>query len=309
MPGLRSFLASLLGLLAADTGDRAGAALGVLAFHLGIRRRVVSENLGRCLALSGPRRRRVARQSFATTGANFVVMWSIGRPWGPEHGVELWAPTWQRLMYQRHPSLVFSTLHIGSWDMAGSATLRTWPRVLAYAKPQRDTAMDELINRQRRAIGIDVVMARHGERTGAVTVLRALRQPVALALLADQKPSSGEGEPGWLFDVPTSCHRGPTFFARRAGVPLVTGFALRLAAGRYRLFMGRPIAPTAYDETTLRQAAMDQIAAVAAAFPGQYFWQHRRFKGKPVDLPPRTARPWRDPGLRLLVDPPIRTGT
>ncbi|HYE04955.1 MAG TPA: lysophospholipid acyltransferase family protein [Planctomycetota bacterium] len=304
MPGLRSLLVSLLGRLAADTGDRAGAALGVLAFHLGVRRAVVSDNLARCLGLGGPARRRIARRSYASMGANFVVMWSIGRPWGPEHGVELWAPAWQRAQFQRHPSVVFLTLHLGCWEMAARAVRLTWPRVLAYAKAQHDAAMDELINRQRAAAGIDVVMARHGERTSAVTVLRALRAPVALGLLADQKPSADEGEPGWLFGVPTSCHRGPAFFARRAGVPLVMGFGLRLGAGRYRFFMGRPAMPDACGEAALRQHAMDQVAAVAAAFPGQYFWHHRRFKGRPVELPPRSSQPWRERGVRLLADAP-----
>ena len=51
------------------------------------------------------------------------------------------------------------------------------------------------------------------------------------------------------------------------------------------------------------QHGMDQLSAIIAAFPGQYFWHHRRFK-HPVDgLVPRPREPWRTRGLRLLVDP------
>jgi lauroyl/myristoyl acyltransferase len=46
---------------------------------------------------------------------------------------------------------------------------------------------------------------------------------------------------------------------------------------------------------------MDRLSAIIAAFPGQYFWHHRRFK-RPLELPRRAEEPWRVHGLRLLVE-------
>jgi KDO2-lipid IV(A) lauroyltransferase len=293
----------LIGLIAripADTADRAGAALGVLCFHLGLRRRVVSGNLGRALGLKGSRRRAVARRSYATMGANFLNVWTFGQAAGPEAGVEWMAPAWVAHLHRHHPGRVMLTLHLGSWDVAGHAGATLSGKVMVYAKAQHDPLLDAELNRARGRAGMEVLFARHGERTAAVTALRALRAGRTLGLLADQMPGAQEGVPAWFLGVPTSCHGGPAVFSRRGGVPVVPGFCLRVAAGRYAMFYGRPL-PACADDGALIQAGMDRLSAIIAAFPGQYFWHHRRFK-RPIDLPPRPSEPWRTRGLRLLVD-------
>ena len=305
VPGVlhRLLLAPLLnafGRVGADAAGRAGAALGVLAFHLGVRRRVVSANLALCLGLRGTQRRMIARRSFAAIGANFVELWTFGHPdAGPERGLVRMNPRWQELVHRRHPGAVFLALHLGSWDIAACAGSIVGP-FLVYAKPQRDLALDALLNRQRALAGMDILLARHGERTGAITVLRALRADRAVGLLADQKPSADEGKPAWFLGQATPCHAGPAFFAIRARVPMVPGICIRTGAGRYAVFYGRPIFAGG-DEGALLQAGMDRMSAVIAAFPGQYFWHHRRFK-RLSELPPRAVQPWRTRGLRLLVD-------
>ena len=77
---------------------------------------------------------------------------------------------------------------------------------------------------------------------------------------------------------------------------------LRRRAGIFSMVIGRPLLPGAGDEAGLTQASMDLLAVMIQAVPGQYFWQHRRFKNR-LDLPPRAVEPWRRWGLRLLADP------
>jgi lauroyl/myristoyl acyltransferase len=77
---------------------------------------------------------------------------------------------------------------------------------------------------------------------------------------------------------------------------------IRRRAGVFAMFIGRPLADDAGDEAQLIQAAMDLLAAMIQAVPGQYFWQHRRFKNH-LGLPPRADEPWRRLGLNLLADP------
>src|SRR5258708_4777447 len=177
-------LSALAG-LAADTACRLGAALGVLAFHLGVRRRVARECIFRTLGLRGPRRRAVTRRSYATMGANFIELWTIGRGAGsPEEGVRFLNPRWQELVQRRWPGAVYFTLHLGSWDMGANAVRRGADRLLVYAKAQHNPLVDALANRQRARAGMEVVLAKHGDRTAAVTVLRGLRDGVSVGLLA-----------------------------------------------------------------------------------------------------------------------------
>lgn len=307
VPAVRSLLNHLLVLpllrlcnrLAADTASRLGGGLGVLAFHLGIRRRMAQRALTETLGLRGPARRAVLRRSYATMGAAFVELFTVGGPDGIERHLHYAAPTWQARIHRLHPGGIFITPHLGNWDMAGASQRRYCSRVLAYAKAQHNPEVDAFVNDLRHRAGIEVVLAMHGDRTTAITVLRGLRQGAPLGLLADQRPWAEHGAPGFFLGIPTWCLPGSGFFAERCRKPLVPGVCVRRRAGELVVFMGRPIPPTG-DEARTMQVGLDAMSAAIAAFPGQYFWQHNRFKTR-LDLPLRPQEPWRVHGLRLLT--------
>ncbi len=295
-------LLRLLGRLAADTASRVGGSLGVAAFHLGVRRRVASDSVATALNLRGPARRAVVRRSYASMGASFLELWTIGGVDGIERHLGSFAPTWQDRVLTRHPGCVLLSPHLGNWDLGGHAIRRTLPRFIGYAKAQHNPEVDAAVNRQRERAGIEVLFAERGERTTAVQVLRALRAGVPVGLMADQGPGSREGVPAYFFGVPTYCHAGPGFFAKRAPVPIIPCMCVRRHAGEFSMFIGRPLDAAQADEASLNQAAMDLLAAMIRAVPGQYFWQHRRFKNR-LALPARAVEPWRTRGLSLLNDP------
>lgn len=292
-------LLRLLNRLAADTASRLGGGLGVLAMHLGVRRRSSQRILTETLGLRGPARRKVLRRSYATIGATFFELFTVGGPDGIERHVHHAAPLWQTRLHRRHPGSILVTPHLGNWDMGAASQRRYCDRLLAYAKMQHNPEVDTYVNDLRRLAGIEVLFAMHGDRTTAVTVLRALRQGTPLGLLADQRPWAEHGAHGYFLGIPTWCLPGSGFFAERCHKSLVPGMCVRRRAGELVMFMGRPIAPTG-DELRTMQAGLDAMSAIIAAFPGQYFWQHHRFKTR-VDLPPRAEEPWRVHGLRLLT--------
>jgi KDO2-lipid IV(A) lauroyltransferase len=291
-----------LNLLAADTASRIGGSLGILVFHIGIRRRVASACVATALGLRGRTRRAVVRRSYASMGASFLELWSVGGVDGMERHLTFFAPNWQHQVLNRHPGCILLSPHLGNWDLGGNAIRRFLPRFIGYAKAQHNPQVDDLVNHQRLRAGIEVLFAEHGERATAVQALRALRLGVPLGLMADQGPGSREGEVAYFLGVPTYCHSGPGFFAKRAPAPIVPCMCLRLRAGRFAMFIGRPLFAGDYTQNQLVQAAMDLLGVMIARFPGQYFWQHRRFKNH-LDLPARAVEPWRSGGLRLLAEP------
>jgi KDO2-lipid IV(A) lauroyltransferase len=299
---LTSVALGALNRLAADTAARVGGGIGVLAWRIGVRRRVVSEVLERTLGLQGVERQRIARRSYATMGATFLELWTVGGPSGPEDGLRVLAPRWMALIHRRHPACAYVTPHLGAWDVGAYGTARVAGTLFAYAKAQHSPEVDRLTNVQRERLGYRVLLARHGERTTAVTAMRALRGGASLALMADQKPADEESAPARFLGLPTNSHRGPAFFAERGQVPLVPCLCVRVRAGASALFIGRPLVPRPGMDLT--QAVMDWYSAMVAAFPGQYFWHHKRFNGTPPELPPRAREPWRERGLRLLVEDP-----
>lgn len=284
-----------IGSLESDTACRLGGWLGGLAFHLGIRRRVASANLALALGLRGPARRRACLQSFRGLGASFVEVWTLRRG---RASAEVAAPHWLDALLRDDRGLVLVTMHAGSWEASAAVIAARRDDLMVYAKAQRDADMDALVNAQRTALGMEVVFARRGGAGEMIGVLRNLRRGGSVGLVADQMPTGDDGCDGYFFDVPTRLHLGPATLARLGKARMVPAVCLRVGAGRNRFYVGRPIAAGTDDPQTV-QACMDALAAILAAVPGQYFWQHRRFK-RLVDLPPRTTSPWRE-GLSLLV--------
>ena len=292
---LRMLTLGLLGAfqgVAADTACRLGGALGVLAWRLGVRRALVARTIGRTLGLGGPARARVVRRAYATMGANFLEIWTAGGVDGVERHACTANPRWARLLQERHGGLVLATLHLGSWDGSLIGGAAPFTRVLAYAKAQHNEAVDGLLNRRRMITGAEVLLTRQGDRTGAVQVMKALRTSGVVGLLADQRPRSGEGAAACFLGVPTWCHPGPAFFAQRARVPVVPSFALRVRAGETRVYYLRPFTLDGLDPAAATQRVMVALSALVAAFPGQYFWHHRRFVDTPPSCPPDDPR-WR----------------
>lgn len=290
------FCIAALARLSPETACRLGAAAGALAFALGIRRRVVAENLLRTLGLRGTRRRRCAWQSYRHLGASFIDMWTLDRERLP---VELMNPLHVQRCLQDPRGLVIATVHIGSWEAGGAAvSVRSATPMLAYAKAQRDRAMDACVQAQRESLHMQIIFARRGGAHDMLAVLRALRGGSTLALVADQMPTGDEGCPGHFLGVPTQLHLGPAVLSRLTRSQLVPAICLRVAPGRFRLFLGRAI-PPGTDDAATAQRCMDVLSASIAAFPSQYFWHHRRFK-RVVTVPPRSGEPWKQ-GLSLLA--------
>lgn len=288
--------------LAVDTASRLGGMLGVLVFHLGMRRSVASDCVLAALGLRGTQRRDVVRRSYASMGASFTELWTIGGVDGGERHLTAGNPLWLAGMLRRHPGCVFLTPHLGNWDLGGHGLARLMPRFLAYAKAQHNEALDLATNAQRAKAGTTVLLTRRGDRTTAVQVLRGLRDGCPVGLMADQAPARGEGTRAVFMGIETDCHAGPAFFAKKARVPIIAGLCVRRRAGQFSLIVGRPLAHDAGDEAALTQASMDLLGAMIAAVPGQYFWQHKRFK-KRSGPAARAVEPWKIHGLYLLAHP------
>ncbi len=282
---LRWVLTGVLRRLAADTLCRVGAGLGVLAFAIGVRRQAARAQLQRALGVRGAPARRLLRRAYATIGAAFFEVWGVGGPDGPEGHLRLLAPTHCRRLARR--GVVFVLPHQGCWDAAAGAWAASFGGIIAYAKQQRDPVVDAAVVAQRARLGIRVVWARRGDRRQAVGVLRDVRGGAALGLLADQRPSGDDGEPAEFLGHATLVNGGPGFFGSH-GAALVPVLSVRTAAGRSVVLPLRPLPGAAAAD--LRQQAAWAMSAAIAAFPGQYFWMHKRLRDEPAV---GGEQPWR----------------
>jgi len=259
-----------------------GAALGSIAYRLGVRRRVVWANLARAFPdWSDNERRRVAYETYRNTGRTIIECLMLGSL-SPSRLAELVEGVEGEEFIEQaggvNKSFVVLTGHMGNWELMGAYFAQRGFRLKVFAKPMHNPRIESQLLAARRAFGLDVLYT--GE--GLKPALRHLREGGALGFLADQDARrAGIAVP--FFGVPASTALGPAVFALLGKVPILPIFALRVGSAHHRFVALRPIEPRAGEkrEVALEQLTRAHVQALEEMIrkhPEQYFWFHRRWK-------------------------------
>lgn len=285
--GIR-LLELLVRALPEGVADRMGAGLGWLVGPvLGVRRRVVRENLARAFPDRRESwRRKVARDSYRHLGREAVAMLRLAGTSREELArrgrFEGWEPLEGALSLGEGALLL--TGHVGNWEVAGAIVAVQADGLTVVARKQANPLFDEHLNRTRSRLGMEVVEEGRAVRR----VVEELRSGEAVALVADQNVRKG-GVFVDFFGVPAATARGPALFALRSGAPvfLVVGLREPAARARYRVL----VRPLPLERTGDREADVRRLMAAFSAgleeivreVPAQYFWQHKRWKTRPPE--------------------------
>lgn len=157
--------------------------------------------------------------------------------------------------------------------------------------------------------------ARYGNRTlprtpaGLREALRRLARGEALGIAVDQNARVGGVFVDFL-GVPAATAPGAAQLVLRYGCPAALLVTHRLPDGRHRVVLGPPIAPVRTGDADADVAATLRAFTAALephvlAWPGQYHWQHPRWRTRPDGSHLRTAADLE----RLAAEPAARTGT
>lgn len=284
--GLFRILSALLGVLPEAVALRLGEGLGRGAGHLLRRRRaVVDANLARAFPEKSPEwRRRVADESWGHLGREAVSMLRLARLDADElvARTEMMGLDALQAALAEGRGAVIVTGHLGSWELGGAAVSARGIPLVAVAKPMANRRFDADLVATRARLGMEVV----DTGTAPKRVLRALAQGRPVALVADQ---NAHANPVFVpfFGTLAATHRGPALFALRAGAPVFVGVCLRLPGDepRYRV----TLEAIAFERTGELDADVERLTAAHTArleeavrhAPGQYFWQHNRWKTRP----------------------------
>lgn len=175
---------------------------------------------------------------------------------------------------------VLVTGHFGNWEIGGASVAARGVPLDVVARRQANPLVDRLINEARERLGMTVIPGDGATRAA----LRSLRRGRAVALVADQD-ARAQGIFVPFFGRPASTHRGPAVLALRTGAPVFMGTAVRGPDGRYRVTIREVPVPGGDDpEERADRLTAELAAALEAAIreePGQYLWQHRRWKTRP----------------------------
>lgn len=286
-----------------DTACSIGERIGELGYSmLGIRKHVVKRQVAAAFpGLDDAGVERVSRESYRHFGRNAVEAALISGE-GPQGIIDLVERVdgWEHIEAATSGgrSALGVAAHHGNWEILGGylAARGVKPEVIVRGMANR--LFEDFLNDNRRKLGIGVV-----HDAGAVKhMAKSLRDGRFVCMLADQGVLGLASSFVPFFGRPAKTPRGFAVFALRFGVQAVFMDLLRLPGGKFRAVFE----PIEIEQTGDREKDIDRMVARYSGilekwvrqYPGQYFWQHRRWRRQPEGTPVELRDPTlKDPSL------------
>ena len=155
----------------------------------------------------------------------------------------------------RGRGVILASSHIGNWELAGVMVAQWGYTLHAVAGVQLSRWLSGAVRETKSELSIVTVSPEDGFRK----LLRALEHndPVALVVDGDIYQHGVDVE---FFGRPYSFPAGPGVLAQRTGAQVICGYCERLAPGRFRIVMEKPLDPAAFPTTaTLNQAVASTV--------------------------------------------------
>ncbi len=281
---------ALLKLIPFQSASDFGGFLGRLGYRFGIRSRVVETQIRFAFPeLSGDDVTRLARESYDNLGRTSIeaaMMQDCQRQAMIDlfEMIDGWEHIEAALALGRGAVLV--TGHLGNWEVGGACIAAKGTEVDAVARHMSNRKFETFLTQVREQNGLRVIFDDQAVRQ----IPRSLRENRIAGFLMDQGVLGLASTFVPFFGRLAKTPRGPAVFMQRLNVPMVFAVAVRQPSRKYRLI----IEPIAAIDTGNRDADATAIVAEFTArlehwvrqYPGQYFWQHRRWKYQPDGAPP-----------------------
>lgn len=262
-----------------------GTVLGWLLYALlPSRRHVADVNLRICFPeCTAAERRRLVRRHFTSLG---IAFFDLGMAW--------WASDRRVQSLVRIDGLenlrdalrggrgaLLLSGHFPATELTGRALRLQVPELAAVYRPSRNPLVDELLRRGRQRTA-EVI-----PKDSIRQLLRALKRGFGVWYAPDQSYRRQHSVLVPFFGEPAMTNAALSHIVRLSGAPVVPYFPRRLAGGRgYEA----TILPALEDFPTGDPARdAERVNALFEArircAPEQYYWVHRRFKGRPEGFP------------------------
>lgn len=185
--------------------------------------------------------------------------------------------------HQENGPLVFTTAHMGNWDLAGVAAKLDGMPIFSIARRQKNPLTDQLLNDMRNATGMEVLL---NDSRILQNVVKKLKKGAVLAILPDVR-SATEALPIDFLGGQANLGPGTAIFAQMAKCPIVPLVVIRKGWTQHEAKIFDPILPNPEaDKAEDRLRIMQEVLAIFDAqireHPEQYFWFNKRWVLDPI---------------------------
>jgi KDO2-lipid IV(A) lauroyltransferase len=270
--------------------DRAAALGGGAARLLGPltpAHRIARENIDAAFPeRTAAERAAILRESWDNLGRTASEYVHLGALWdfdqeNPGVGrIELSPGSLERFMRLREdgkPAILFAA-HLANWELPAVAAQRHGLASAALYRTPNNRAIARDVLRMRSGVMGDLIPAGHA---APVRMMEALDEGLHLGMLVDQR--FGRGPRIRFLGRPAAANPLLARLARRFDCPVHGARAIRLPGGRFRLELTEAVtlprnARGEVDIEAATQAVNDIVEGWIREYPGQWLWQHRRWR-------------------------------
>jgi len=227
--------------------------------------------------------RRITKAHFQNLGMNVVELLKLpvmGRKYLDSH-VDIKDSDRIEDAFQRGKGVIFLAAHFGNWEISSIAMATRGHRVSVFAREQKYTRMNNLLNSYRQMTGCKVVTKGFSVRD----IIKALKANEGVGMLADQDA----GANGVFIDFlnrPASTAQGPVAFGLKTGATILPSLMHRVGHDRHALEMGEALQliNTGDKEKDIKanlEKVRDILESYIKRFPAEWLWSHKRWKSTP----------------------------
>lgn len=264
----------------------AGAASWIAFRLLGVRRRVIRDNLARSFPDWPAGRLRAIEREFARRQGEFLAELLYSPRLGAgdlRRRVVIAQPLPGAEAVPGRPAILVGAHQCNSEWLMQRLSLDLGPGLVGLYKPVRNARIDAWLRGLRSRFGSQLVPAK--------SVLRELarrRDVRAVGLIADQAPTTSP-EQHWtrFLEQDTAFYMGPELLGRALRSQVLFGWMRRVARGRYSVEL---VALSAPGERAPPGEVTDRYARILEACvredPAGWWWSHKRWK---LTRPPASA--------------------
>jgi KDO2-lipid IV(A) lauroyltransferase len=265
---------------------RLGKRLGALAWHFArSRRRIAARNVELCFPeLSAAERDELVQKHFEALGASVVetAMGWFGSRETIRRVVRIEGASHLHEALERGKGLILYSAHFTSIEFCFPALRPLCPRLTGMYKAQRNPVMTRIMNRGR-ARNVDELISKDNVRA----MLRNLKRNAVVWYAADQSYGGKGSELIPFFSQPAMTNTAVWRMARSTGAAVLPYFFRRLPDDSgYVATIGAPLEGFPSDDAAGDvHRLIGRLESYIRLCPEQYWWVHKRFKGRPEPYP------------------------
>ncbi|MBD3223081.1 MAG: hypothetical protein GF313_00010 [Caldithrix sp.] len=251
------------------------------------RRRVIKDNLHRVYKSRWPK---PPKELINLIYKNFVFLWmeflqskKLSRDNLQQHFKLHNEEMVEEALSKGHGVILISG-HFGNFEWLGRMHGLMGHPVNGIAKAQSNPYVNELVEKHRSDENVKVIYTREAMEKG----VKALQNNEILAIVTDQDARK-RGIFVDFLGYPSSTAVGTAVFHLRTGAPIISIISVRRDYGQFEVYYEKVAEgePTAVTDEKVRHITQQHTKALekwVLKYPEQWFWMHRRWKTKPLEM-------------------------